>query len=409
MRKLLARSPKRGRILGAMLVAAGIVAVSTALAFNPDAQVTVGSPTSPFSQNKQNEPAIAVDANHPEHPRRRGERQHRHGGVQRRRRHDLPVHAGRRRLGRLLLVRQRTTWTQPTYTGLTARDCLGVVGELRSGLHCDDRPDRHAAVVRRERPRLRRRPGGRVRPAARTPAAFSWANGSRLYYANLTSNVGRDAHRADVQGLRGDRRLAHRQRRRPPRAATRRAWSDPVLDLEAVVDDVLRQGADLGRQRVVEPVLRHGLRLLGLVRGPGEGQRGAGAAAGRRLARRRRHVDSSTRSARRPTTASATRPTAARSAPTATGTAYVFGVGTVVVAGGKQRVRAHVDARPTAARPGPSRRPSPGRSPSRASSTRCRAGRRSTASPARAATSRRRRASTSPTAPRPAPTRRTAS
>ena len=28
-------------------------------------RVTVGSPAGPFSQNKQNEPAIAIDANHP--------------------------------------------------------------------------------------------------------------------------------------------------------------------------------------------------------------------------------------------------------------------------------------------------------------------------------------------------------
>jgi hypothetical protein len=36
-----------------------------AAAVNPDTRVTVGSPPSPFSQNKQNEPALAVDANHP--------------------------------------------------------------------------------------------------------------------------------------------------------------------------------------------------------------------------------------------------------------------------------------------------------------------------------------------------------
>src|SRR5215469_9828356 len=36
-----------------------------ALAASSEALVTVGSPTGPFAQNKQNEPAVAVDANHP--------------------------------------------------------------------------------------------------------------------------------------------------------------------------------------------------------------------------------------------------------------------------------------------------------------------------------------------------------
>ena len=52
-------------MVGGVLAAAAIVAVPAALALNPDTEVTVGSPTSPFSQNKQNEPTIAVDANHP--------------------------------------------------------------------------------------------------------------------------------------------------------------------------------------------------------------------------------------------------------------------------------------------------------------------------------------------------------
>ncbi|HEY3159218.1 MAG TPA: hypothetical protein VGJ78_09695, partial [Vicinamibacterales bacterium] len=34
-------------------------------AFGTDTRVSVGSPVTPFSQNKQNEPALAIDAAHP--------------------------------------------------------------------------------------------------------------------------------------------------------------------------------------------------------------------------------------------------------------------------------------------------------------------------------------------------------
>ena len=51
---------------------AGVAAVLLTLTGAPalaapgaETLVTVGSPTGPFSQNKQNEPAVAVDANHP--------------------------------------------------------------------------------------------------------------------------------------------------------------------------------------------------------------------------------------------------------------------------------------------------------------------------------------------------------
>ena len=103
---MLSRSPRAAlTALAAILVAVALAA--PAAAFNPDTLVTVGSPLTPFSQNKQNEPAVAIDANHPNvlvagsndeidmEACNAGDRQH------------VPVHAGRRRLGRVLLVRQR--------------------------------------------------------------------------------------------------------------------------------------------------------------------------------------------------------------------------------------------------------------------------------------------------------------
>jgi hypothetical protein len=59
------RKPLRVVLIVAATAALLAAPLGSAHALNADTLVTVGSPSSPFSQNKQNEPAVAIDANHP--------------------------------------------------------------------------------------------------------------------------------------------------------------------------------------------------------------------------------------------------------------------------------------------------------------------------------------------------------
>src|SRR3954453_2448044 len=218
---------RRVLIVSMLVTSALFVAAGSAGAFSPDSLVTVGSPLTPFSQNKQNEPAVAIDANHPNvlvaGSNDEIDMEACDAGTD----NTCPFTPGVGSSGVYFSFDSGTTWKQPTYTGLSARDCLGAVGDTdppctahtgpigtlpgyaEAGLQSDGDP----AV------------GFGPRPGA---GGFSWANGSRLYYANLTANVG--ATRTD-QAFKGFEAIAVSRTDNPQAAAAGAgsAWKAPVL------------------------------------------------------------------------------------------------------------------------------------------------------------------------------------
>jgi hypothetical protein len=217
-------TPSRWRFKKSLLVmAAGIAVVAgavPALAAG-DTLVSVGSPVTPFSQNKQNEPALAVDANHPmtlvagsndeidDEACNAGDPT------------TCPFTPGVGVSGVYFSFDGGTHWTQPTYQGLTARDCLGPqactahpgpIGTLPNYFEAGLVSDGDPALAFGPKP---------------TATGFSWANGSRLYYANLTSNLfaKRDETFKGFEGI----AVSHTDNVAAAAAGSNSAWSAPVI------------------------------------------------------------------------------------------------------------------------------------------------------------------------------------
>lgn len=203
--------------------AAALVAASLAVGAGGDVLVSVGSPASPFSQNKQNEPAVAIDPVNPSIVAGGSNDQLDLEACAAGDPTTCPFTEGVGLSGIYFSTNGGTSWSQPTYTGWTARDCLGPaacaphvgsIGTLpwyfENGLISDGDP----ALAWGPRPD--------------SSGRFAWSNGERLYYANLTSNFSSQRSETAFPGFEA---VAVSRTDAPLAAASgdKAAWMPPVI------------------------------------------------------------------------------------------------------------------------------------------------------------------------------------
>jgi hypothetical protein len=218
-------------VLAACALAA-LVLAAPAAASDTSGLVSVGSPQTPFSQNKQNEPAIAVDQLHPnllaQGANDNIDLEACNAGDDT----TCPFTPGVGVSGLSFSLDGGSSWRQPTYSGYSARTCLGVVGS--SDPDCTPLTPAQGGligtlpwyyendVVSDGDPALA------FGPVQDANGDFSWVNGSRLYYANLTSNFASKRRDFAIKGVEG---IGVSRTDNATAAAndSKAAWEPPVL------------------------------------------------------------------------------------------------------------------------------------------------------------------------------------
>jgi hypothetical protein len=198
----------------ALLLGLLLTGALPASALAAEAPVTDDSPATTFPQNKQNEPTVAIDPTNPmvlaagsndeidEGPCVGG---------------DCPFVQGIGNSGIYFSFDGGTSWSQPTYTGWSDRTGTPGVGPIGTLPHYFE-----AGLVSDGDPVTVFGP----RPDAN--GHFSWSNGSRLYYANLTSNFSTVRSDSTFKGFEAIA-VSHADDLAAAAANDANAWSGPAI------------------------------------------------------------------------------------------------------------------------------------------------------------------------------------
>ena len=226
------------RVIGAAAAVAMVLAVASGLAaatpYFSDTLVTNTSPPTTFAQNKQNEPAVAVNPFVPSIVAAGVNEEIDLEACNNRDDKTCPFTGGVGTSGIYFSDDSGSHWAQPTYSGWTARDCLGVVGTQPA--NPADNCDPHVGPIG-TLPRYYENglvddgdPAVGFGPRRGANGKFDWSNGWRLYYANIASNFSGERSEASFNGFEAAAvsRLDS-ENYAAAKAGVNNAWKAPVI------------------------------------------------------------------------------------------------------------------------------------------------------------------------------------
>jgi hypothetical protein len=173
-------------VIKVLSLALALLAISASTAC-ADVLVNVGSAGQPFSRTSTQEPAVAIDPVHPSHVIAGAndgvDEELCNAGDD----HDCPYSPRVGGSGVYFSSNAGLSWTQPTYTGISARGCNGVPGDTDPDCVPVTGPIGTVPNYAEAGMRDDGDPGVAFGPRPGSNGHFSWAGGSRMYYVNLAS------------------------------------------------------------------------------------------------------------------------------------------------------------------------------------------------------------------------------